>query len=449
MNRFSATSLAALLVALACTSVAPAVPSASPQPAPTDQPTASAVPEPAAIREVRAELERAPLGSASADAIAAVIGADAELAFGLYREFVATESGNLFFSPYSISTALSMTWAGARGDTAAELAAALGVDIDAADWHAGRNAIELQLAGERRTIEDFQPIELEPTNTTFGQVGYPFIEEYLDTLAAYYGAGTNTVDFITQPEPARQEINEWVSERTRERIEELLPKDAIDNLTRLVLVNAIYFKANWINQFVPESTRDGDFMLIDGARVTVPMMHGAPSTDYAAGDGWRAVRLLYAGDASMLIIVPDEGRFTDVEEGLDADFVERVREELSNYQVDLSLPRWESASEIDLQPALTQLGVIDLFDSDEADLDGIAQPADNDLYVSAALHQANITVDEEGTDAAAATAVVVGITSGPPESVTLDIDRPFIYLISDDLTGEILFVGRVLDPSGD
>jgi serpin B len=447
--------LAIALAMSACTAGAPTTPtSTSPTPPPTvpstaPPATATASPETADIREIRAELGRAPLGSASPATVAAVVAADADFAFDLYREFVASETGNLFFSPYSISTALSMTWAGARENTADQLAAALGIDVQAGAWHAARNAIELQLAGERRTWEDLQPIELEPTNTTFGQAGHPFIQEFLDTLAAYYGAGMQTVDFINQPEPARQAINDWVSERTRERIEELLPRDSIDDMTRLVLVNAIFFKANWIDQFEPDLTRDGEFTLLDGSQVTAPMMHGSPSTEYAAGDGWQAVSLPYVGDASMLVIVPDEGRFADIEGGLDASFVEQVRGQLGHYLVQLSVPRWESASEIDLQPALKALGVVDLFDWEKANLDGMAQPVDNDLYASAALHQANITVDEDGTEAAAATAVIVGVTGGPPDSVTLDVDRPFVYLITDDLTGEILFVGRLLDPSGD
>jgi serpin B len=340
-----------------------------------------------------------------------------------------------------------MAYAGARAETADQLAAALGVATDDVAWHAARNAIELGLLADRPTPPSLQPIKLEPTNAIFGQHGFPFEQDYIDTLAVYYGAGMQLVDFERETEAARQLINEWVSERTNERIPQLLPDDALDELTRFVLVNAIYFKANWIHQFEPEATRDGAFRLLDGSQVTVPLMHNSMRTGYARGSGWQAVRLPYAGAASMIVIVPDEGQFTGIERGLDAAFVRSLQAGLGDAIVDLKLPRWESSSTLDLAPALEALGVADLFVPFVADLTGIA-PVE-DLYVSAALHQANITVDEEGTEAAAATAIIGGITSAPELYVNLHIDRPFIYLIQDDLSGEPLFVGRVLDPSAE
>lgn len=397
------------------------------------------------IREVRSEAQRAPLGTASESEWRAVVAADAGFALRLYRELVRAEDGNLFFSPFSISTALSMTYAGAREQTAAQLAAALGIPFDAAAWHAGRNAIDLRLIEPRPATHDGTPITLDPTNAIFGQDGYPFREEFLRVLAEYYGAGMQALDFTTDPEAARRLINAWVNDRTRDRIPELLPDDAIDTLTVAVLVNAIYFKASWQSPFGPDSTRDRPFHRLDGSTVSVPLMSGRPETRYAAGDGWQAVSLPYVGGASMLVIVPDGGRFADIEAGFDPDFLANLQGGLAEQTVILDLPRWESASAIDLIPALKALGIDDLFVDDVADLSGIA--GTDDLYVTGVVHQANVTVDEEGTEAAAATAVVVGRTSAGPPPINLTVDRPFIYLIRDDITGEILFLGRVLDPS--
>jgi serpin B len=459
MHRTLVVFLAACLVVAACT----AAPPASPPPSPAPGTPTPGVPEPSTtpgvagptptptsligmISELRAELDRAPAAAGEQHA-RDVAEADLALALALYARFADAEDGNLFFSPYSIATALSMAYAGARGQTAAQLAELLGVSIDDAAWHAARNAIELGLMDERPSPPSLQPIRLEPTNAIFGQHDFPFEQEYIDTLAVYYGAGMQLVDFVTQTEEARELINEWVSERTNERIPQLLPQDSIDDMTRFVLVNAIYFKANWIHQFEPDATRDGIFTLLDGSQVTVPLMHTNLRTGYARGTGWQAVSLPYAGGASMIVIVPDEGRYADVENGLDAAFVSALRNGLGDAIVDLGLPRWESSSTLDLAPALKALGVADLFVPFVADLTGIA-PVE-DLYVSAALHQANITVDEEGTEAAAATAIIGGITSAPELFVTLHIDRPFIYLIQDELSGAPLFVGRVLDPSAD
>jgi serpin B len=457
MRRSLSVFLAISLVFAACTAAPPtASPTAPVQPTPvgpspsTTPDAARPIPTPTSligqIVELRAELDRAP-ASAGEQYVSDVVEADLALALALYARFAQAEEGNLFFSPYSIATALSMTHVGARGQTAAQLAELLGMSTDDAAWHAARNTIELGLMGERPSPPSLQPIRLEPTNAIFGQRDFPFEQEYIDTLAVYYGAGMQLVDFVTQTEQARELINEWVSQRTNERIPQLLPQDSVDALTRFVLVNAIYFKANWIHQFHPEATTDRPFTLLDGSRITVPLMHGQMRTAYARGEGWQAVQLPYAGGASMIVIVPDDGRFAHIESGFDPAFLDIVRRGLGEALVDLRLPRWESSSTLDLVATLEALGVTDLFVPFVADLSGIA-PVE-DLYVSAALHQANVTVDEEGTEAAAATAIIGGVTGAPELSVTLIVDRPFLYLIQDDLTGEPLFVGRVLDPSAD
>lgn len=356
----------------------------------------------------------------------------------------------MFISPYSISTALSMALGGARGNTADEMRSALGVTDGDEAWHDARNRLELALASlEGRPVPregEATPLTLEATNAVFGQANYAFRDEYLDLLAANYGAGMQAVDFANDTEAARVAINAWVAERTRDRIEELLARGSIDDLTRAVLVNAIYFKANWIYQFNPDNTAPEPFHLLDGSARDVQMMHAAPLTEYASGPGWAAVSLPYWGGASMIVLVPDEGRFTEIEEQLDPSFLTDF-DWMDGYMVHLSLPRWESESVLDLIPPVKTLGISDAFDRFEADLSGVADYSQTGepLYISGVVHQANITVDEEGTEAAAATAVIVSATAAPPEA-TLTIDRPFIYLIRDDITGEILFLGRLLEP---
>jgi serpin B len=401
------------------------------------------------IVEARSDAARNPIDAATSEQLTEMVAADRAFAFDLYRTLIAEENGNLFISPYSISTAMSMVLAGARGETAEELASTLGVGVDKSAWHPARNRLELELAALADYVPpgggDAVPLTLERTNSIFGQAGYPFVPDFLDLLAANYGAAMNAVDFVRHPEPSRLAINAWVAERTRDRIEELLPQDSIDELTRAVLVNAIFFKANWVHQFDPELTETAPFRLLDGSTVDVSLMQGSMRLDYAAGDGWQAVQLPYIGGASMIVLVPDDGRYAEVEGRLDEELLAEVSGALAEHQVELGLPRWESASDLDLIPPFKSLGVELLFDWHSADLTGIANVPGENLFVTGVFHQANINVDEVGTEAAAATAAVVGLESLPPPA-TLTVDRPFIYLISDDANGEILFLGRLLEP---
>jgi serpin B len=450
LMRLIALSLVLLLVA-GCVS-APAAPSPTPgspgSPGPTLPPEAIA-----GVGELRGTASRLPEGSASDAELAALVAADTDFALRLYRQLLADEDGNVFISPYSISTALSMAYAGAEGATASQIGQALGIDLESDAWHAARNRLELtMLAGAVATLPpDWtgERLTLDPTNTIFGQAGFPFHDEYLDRLAAYYGAAMQTVDFTADPELARGAINRWVAARTRDRIEELLAQGTIDELTTAVLVNAIYFKGSWLTPFDEQATAARPFHMLDGSARDVPTMHAMLATGYATGDGWQAVRLPYLG-ASMLVIVPEAGRFGDIEGRLDAAFLADLTSRLSQHQVTLSLPKWESESSLTLPDALRAMGMIDAFDADRADFNGMAplREIGEQLYISDVIHQANVTVDEKGTEAAAATAVVFERTSGGPElpRVELAVDRPFLYLIRDDATGEMLFMGRLLAP---
>jgi serpin B len=394
--------------------------------------------------QVRSDIERERPGTLDATA---VVDGDTAFALELYRELAADDpTGNLFVSPYSISVALAMTLPGARGRTWDEMAAMLGA-TEGEEWHRGRNALDHHLGRDRPTIDQLQPLELEITNSLWGQDGYPFRRDFLDLLARHYGTGLTIVDFATAWEAARAAINEWVEDATNERIVDLIPEGAIDDLTRLVLVNAIFFKANWFHQFDPALTTDGEFRAPDGD-VTVPMMRQDIRTGYGEGDGWQAIRLPYAGEASMVVIAPEHGRFDQIAGSLDASLLHEVQGSLRDSLVDLTMPRFEIRSQFSLPDVLARLGMVEAFTppgaATGADFTGMVDV--RELFVSDVVHQAFVAVDEEGTEAAAATAVIASLSS-MPQPATLTLDRPFIFLIQDDQTGSILFVGQVNDPS--
>jgi serpin B len=396
------------------------------------------------VTELRSEVAREVPGTLDATA---VVEGDTAFALDLYRELVADDpEANLFFSPYSISVALAMTLAGARGETWDEMAAVLRA-TEGEDWHRARNAIDQHLRRERPTIDELQPLELEIANSLWGQTGYPFRQDFLDLLASHYGTGLTLVDYANAWEEARAAINAWVEEATNERIVDLIPEGAIDDLTRLVLVNAIFFKANWFNQFDPALTADGAFRA-PGGEVTAPMMRHEIRTLYGEGNGWQAIRLPYAGEASMLVIAPDDERLAEIATGLDPALLDEVRLSLRDSLVQLTMPRFEIRSQFSLPAVLERLGMVEAFippgmDSG-ADLTGMVDI--RELFVSDVVHQAFVAVDEEGTEAAAATAVIVSRDSAPMPA-TLTLDRPFMFLIVDDMTESILFVGQVTDPT--
>jgi serpin B len=426
------------------------VPSASPTPsAPSASPSPFASPSPSAIagaiREVLADLDRLTPGDIGGPADQAVVTADAAFGLRLYHELV-KGGGNLIYSPYSISTALSMTYAGARGTSATQLAGALGVGDDPSAWHQGRNDIDdaLTRSATYETPDGSTPLTIEPTNALFGQDGFPFEPDYLELLARAYGAGLQALDFATDPDAGRQAINAWVADRTKQRISELLAPGKVTSSTRFVLVNAIFFKASWVAPFEKKLTKAAPFHRLDGTTVSTPLMHGSIDGNYIRGEDWQAVEVPYLG-ATMTVILPDAGRFATVEKRLDSGILAELAAHPRFNTIRLALPRWSSSTSADLNAILVRLGIRDLFDPEKADLRGIA---DAGLYISFVIHQANIDVDEAGTEAAAATAVGGDTSGGGPDGeVTVTVDRPFIFLIRDAASGEILFAGRVVDPA--
>jgi serpin B len=370
---------------------------------------------------------------------------NADFAWEFYREII-KPGENLFFSPYSLSVALAMTWAGARGTTETEMAKTMHFTLGQERLHPAFNGLDLELASRAQASGSDAPLPfvLNITNALFGQVGYSFLDAFLDTLAQHYGAGMRLMDFINETEASRVAINEWVSEQTNDRIKDLIPPGIITAATRLVLVNAIFFTASWDSPFDEAKTQESAFKRLDGTEVPVPMMQQSLRTIYGEGEGFQAAELPYdGGQLAMLLIVPNEGQFQAVESQLSIAKVAQIRGALSEHQVELKLPRFSFRSEVPSKAPLQSLGMIEAFGGG-ADLSGMN--GTGGLFIQDVVHQAFVAVDENGTEAAAATAVIVGEVSAPPPAA-LTIDRPFVFAIIDRPTGATLFVGRVLDPS--
>ncbi len=354
--------------------------------------------------------------------------------------------GNLFFSPYSINQALSMTYAGSNGKTSQQMADALKITLPDSRYHATLNALDVGMAanGENQAAES--SFKLSVVNALWGQTGYAFQADFLDLLSRYYGSGVHTLDFNKAPEESRQAINGWVSQQTNQRIQDLIAKGVIDPNTRMVLTNAIYFKANWQKEFEKNMTSDGPFFISRDSAVQVPFMHRLAASGYINENGVQVVELPYSNqNFSMVILMPDADTFQQFEQSIDASKLAALITDISSKEVDLSLPKFKFEDGFGLAKTLQGLGMIDAFTPGVADfskMDG----GKGQLFIQDVVHKAFISVDEQGTEAAAATGVVVGTTAMPAESVKMVIDHPFMFLIRDRQSGAILFIGRVVNP---
>ena len=381
----------------------------------------------------------------SRDEVSQLSADNADFGWSFYQQII-KPGENLFFSPHSISVALAMTWAGARGTTEAEMAGAMRFKLGQERLHVAFNGLDLELASRAEASGENAPLPfvLHVTNALFGQIGYRFLDAFLDRLAENYGAGMRLMDFIKETEASRVAINAWVSEQTNERIKELIPQGIITAATRLVLVNAIFFTASWADPFDEAATEDRAFRRLDGSEIQVPTMRKRIDAVYAAGKGFQAAEIPYDGrQLAMLVIVPEDGQFPAIESTLSANRVSEIRAGLTKHIVDLSLPKFSFRSNVPCKEPLKALGMVEAFGGN-ADLSGMN--GTGGLFIQDVVHQAFVAVDEKGTEAAAATAVIVGETSAPPPA-TLTIDRPFVFAIIDRPTGATLFIGRVLDPS--
>jgi len=402
--------------------------------------------QPVAGEVVQSEKQRVTSPDVNEADLETLVEGNSTFAFDLWQA-LREEDGNLFYSPHSISLALAMTYAGARDETAQQMADTLHFTLPQNRLHPAFNALDLELSrrGEGAQGKDGEGFRLNIINAIWGQKDYEFLAEFLDLLAENYGAGLRVLDFVSAPEESRITINNWVSDQTEGRIEDLIPQGLIDALTRLVLTNAIYFNAAWQYPFSEDMTEDGPFYLLDGGEVTVPMMSQTELFGYAEGDGYQVVELLYdGGELSMVILLPAPGQFETFGDSLDAQQVDEITGRLEFRQVTLAMPRFEFESSFSLGEALAAMGMPVAF-SGAADFSGMT--GNRDLFIADVVHKAFVFVDEAGTEAAAATAVVMPLSITPEEPVEVTVNRPFIFLIHDIETGAILFVGRVVNPS--
>jgi len=369
-------------------------------------------------------------------------------AFDLYSRLKGVE-GNLFLSPYSISTALTMTSAGARGQTADQMAKTLCLPASGGAIHVAYATLQrdLNATGAKGVFD------LVVANRLWGQKGYGFFPDYLALVEKKYGAGLEHVDFVADTEGSRKTINAWVERQTRDKIKDLLKPGVLDAMTRLVLTNAIYFKGEWAEEFDKKATRDGDFFVTPEKKVATPLMHQTKHFGYFDGGDFQVLGLPYQGDRlAMVVLLPKRNvppgakdGLAALEASLSADKVAEWVGKLRRREVEVALPRFKTTAEFSLGDTLVAMGMTDAFDSGRADFSGMT--GTKDLFISAVVHKAFVDVNEEGTEAAAATAVVIRPKNGgggPPE---FRADHPFLFLIRDTRTGAILFLGRILDPT--
>ncbi|MGA2093769.1 MAG: serpin family protein [Sedimentisphaerales bacterium] len=371
-----------------------------------------------------------------------VVEGNNKFALELYA-LLRNQEGNLFLSPYSISTALAMTCAGARGQTEQEMAKALqfptGVSNEQFNKAFGEIIKQLNAEGQKGAFE------LVVANALWGQKDYKFLPDYLASVKTNYQGNLEQVDFKTQAEEARKTINAWVESKTKDKIKDLIKPGMLDTMTRLVLTNAIYFKGKWAIQFKPEQTQQLPFTLLSGQKVTVPMMNQKERLGYTEINDIQLLELPYKGDIlSMVVLLP---RKTDgvkeLEKQLNAGNLKSWITGLRKREVQVYFPRFKMTSEFELAQILGEMGMHDAF-SGKADFSGMT--GNRDLFISAVVHKAYVDVNEEGTEAAAATGVVMRATSVAPTTV-FRADHPFIFLIRDNHTGSILFIGRTENPA--
>jgi serpin B len=368
----------------------------------------------------------------------------------MYRR-IGMGTDNFFFSPYSIVSALGMTDAGARGETDRQIREALSVTLEGDGFHAAMNGLDRDLMGHASTTDH---VTLSVVNSAWTQTGHPFRAAYLDLLARYYGAGVNLLDFATKPDESRIVINDWVSEQTNDKIKDLLPSGSITTYTRLVLTNAVYFLADWLYTFDMNNTDNATFTRLDGSTVDAPLMQLGDDNEQVtllyAWDGANRVRMLqlpYKGDRlAMTLFLPEAGSFDSFEQALSVSLLSSLTENLDSTSLPpVRIPKFTyKSSSISLKAAFQELGMVDAFDAAAADFSGI--DGEKWLYVSDIRHKSFIAVDEQGTEAAAATAVIISRTSIPTHIPRFVADRPFVYCIRDTRTGVIIFMGKVTDP---
>jgi serpin B len=353
------------------------------------------------------------------------------------------KKGNLFFSPSSISTALAMTYAGSRGETASEMAKTLHFTLPPERLHPAYAAFLKDLNAEGRK----RAYQLSVANALWGQMGYNFLPDFLRLTEANYGAGLQQVDFAGATESARQTINSWVEKQTQDNIKELIKPGLLEPLTRLVLTNAIYFKGNWDSRFKKDLTAEGPFQVAPGTTVQAPLMHQTHEFNYLDSDSFQILELTYVGkELSMVVLLPRQvDGLAALEKDLSAERLRGWIGRMKPQRVVVALPKFKSTSEFALKAELAALGLKQAFIPGRADFSGM-NGGKEPLSIAEIIHKAYVDVSEEGTEAAAATAAI-GRGGGAPVVPVFEADHPFLFLIRSIRNGSVLFLGRVTDPT--
>lgn len=388
-------------------------------------------PEPATITDDK---------GATSTGIKSVISANDQFALDLYSQLKNSE-GNIFFSPYSISTALAMTYEGARGKTADEMQSVFHFPTDGNLRKSSFAAIHNQL--NKPDVK----YKLNIANALWAQNDYKFLNEYLTTLQQYYAGKATNVDFKNSTEEARQTINKWVEDKTNNKIKDLFPQGSLNNLTRLVLTNAIYFKGTWIKQFEKSQTRDEDFRVSSANTIKVPMMRQTDKNakfNYAEDNNVQILEMPYEGDKlSMMVLLPKNDNLSSIESSLSLEKISDWRSKLKEQRVDVFMPKFTFDTKYFMNETLAKMGMSTAFTYD-ADLSGM--DGTQNLFIQKVIHQAFVDVNEEGTEAAAGSGVSVEFKSIAPQTTIFRADHPFIFVIQDKDNGNILFLGRVANP---
>ena len=381
-------------------------------------------------------------GTANGKDMPDVVNSNNSFAIDLYRQINAQDTGrNIFVSPFSVSTALAMTFEGSSNNTRNQMAAVMHLDLPDADRQAGFSALLAETsAGPGKHYK------LNVANALWGQTGYHFEAPFLNATGKFYGGALKPVDFAGNTEGARVEINTWVEDHTAKMIRDLIPKGAINPDTPLVLTNAIYFKGDWASPFKAATTKDAPFKVSNAINVQVPMMRQTGRFRFVRENGVAAIELPYADDdLSMIAILPD-GDIEKMGQSLSLETIQQLCVDMYSEEVDVFLPRFKLEAGYMLAPTLSAMGMPDAFSEKLADFSGMTGRPN--LYISKVIHKARVEVNEEGSEAAAATAVIMA-----PKSVHLEkkevfrADRPFLFMIVHNSTGAILFMGRLSNPS--
>lgn len=392
------------------------------------------------VKKFNADRDTAPDVS-SAD-ISSLSDGNSAFAVDMYKKLT-VNTGNVFFSPYSISIALAMTWGGARNQTEQDMAATLHFPFPQAQLCAAFNALDLALLRHAQT----SGFELHIVNQLWGEKTYSFLPDYLKLVSVNYGAAMRLLDFINNPDPSRIVINTWVADSTSQRITDLIPQGDIDATTRLVLTNAIYFKAQWADTFYSNDTHDNVFYRSQGDSITTKFMNRQGIYNYDSTADYQAIEMPYLGnEISMVIVLPSAGKMSEVEANLSSVFLTNLFTSMQPTYLNLYLPKFMfTTGSINLSDILKSLGMAVAFSYGTADFSGM--DGTHNLYIGNVVHKAFVAVDEKGTEAAAATAVIMAGSAVEIQPLLFNANRPFIFLIRDVQTNAILFIGKLNDPS--